>query len=254
VRSASISISIFLSGAPARSSCPCAFKKYQLQGTKPCTSELQLCTWDRYFRQRHTAATSRTTHMPPPADAPTATPTGADADGAAAAAVGAPDTDFVGKFERTSSVKEARCMVGVRQNFKRPNPFRSGIAIDPTTWSFRISSYHLLRGRLLATFSSPPLGCAVTSFCRATRPFYLLIRSVRNAKLFRVNCKRPSVLNFRRYRGFDRSAIATGAAAALVHHFLCGKQAASSKQEAPGMTTRHTLELHCSMLNLRKYK
>jgi len=192
--------------------------------------------------------------MPPPADAPTATPTGADADGAAAAVAGAPDTDFVGKFERTCSVKEARCMVGVRQNFKRPNPFRSGIAIDSTTWSFIISTYHLLLGTLLATFSSPPLGFAVTSFCRATRPFYLLVRSVRNAKLFRVNCKRPSVLNFRRYRGFDRSAIATGAAAALVHHFLCDKQAASSKQEAPGMTTHHALELHCSMLNLRKYK
>ena len=27
-------------------------------------------------------------------------------------------------------------MVGVRQNFKRPNPFRSGIAIDSTTWFF----------------------------------------------------------------------------------------------------------------------
>ena len=108
--------------------------------------------------------------------APTATPTGADADGAAAAVVAAPDTDFVAKFERTSSVKEARCMVGERQNVKRPNPFRSGIAIDSTTWSFIISSYHLLRGRLLATFSSPPLGFAVTSFGRATRPFYLLVR------------------------------------------------------------------------------
>jgi hypothetical protein len=38
-----------------------------------------------YFRQRHTAAASRTTHMTPPTDAPTATPTGADVDGAAAA-------------------------------------------------------------------------------------------------------------------------------------------------------------------------
>ena len=70
------------------------------------TATGRACSGDR--------ATSRTTHMPPPTDAPTATPTGADADGAAAAVAGAPDTDFVGKFERTSSVKEARCMVGVR--------------------------------------------------------------------------------------------------------------------------------------------
>ena len=69
-----------------------------------------------------------------------------------------------------------------------------------------------------------------------------------------VNCKRPSLLNFRRYRGFDRSAITTDVAAALVHYFLCGKQAASAKHEAPGMTTRHALELHCSMLNLLKYQ
>jgi hypothetical protein len=52
--------------------------------------------------------------MPPPIDAPTATPTGADADGAAAAVVGAPDTDFVENFERTSSVKESCALHGRR--------------------------------------------------------------------------------------------------------------------------------------------
>jgi hypothetical protein len=64
-------------------------------------------------------------------------------------------------------------------------PFRSGIAIDSTTWSFNLYSDHLLRGRLLANFMSPLLGFAVTSFCKVTRPFYLLIRSVGNAELFR---------------------------------------------------------------------
>ena len=123
-------------------------------------------------------------------------------------------------------------------------PFRSGSAIDSTTCSFILYTDHVLRGRLLTNFMLPLLGLAVTSFCKVTRPFYLLIRSAGNAKLFRefgVKCRRPLLLNFRRYRGFDRSAIATGAAAALVRLFLCGTQAASSKHEAPGMTTRHAL-------------
>ncbi len=75
---ASISTSIFLSDSGARSRCSCAFNKHQMQETNPRTSVLQLCTWDMHFRQRHTAATSKTTHMTPPTDAPTATPTGAD--------------------------------------------------------------------------------------------------------------------------------------------------------------------------------
>ncbi len=52
--------------------------------------------------------------MTQPTDAPsaTATPKGADVDGAASAVVGAPYDDAVAKFERPSSVKEARCMVG----------------------------------------------------------------------------------------------------------------------------------------------
>jgi hypothetical protein len=57
-----------------RLAAPEATKNIQLQGEKTCTSELHLCTWDRYFRQRHTAATSRTTQMTPPTDAPTAIP------------------------------------------------------------------------------------------------------------------------------------------------------------------------------------
>ena len=52
--------------------------------------------------------------MTQPTDAPTATPTGADVDGVVSAVVGAPNADAVAKFERPSSVKEARCMVGVR--------------------------------------------------------------------------------------------------------------------------------------------
>jgi hypothetical protein len=105
MRSTSISTSIFLSDSGARSSCSCAFKAYQLQGTNPRTSVLQLCTLDMYFLQRHTAATSRTTHMTPPTDAPTATPTGAHVDGAAAVVVGAPSADAVAKFGRASLPK-----------------------------------------------------------------------------------------------------------------------------------------------------
>ena len=67
-----------------------------------------------YFRQRHTAAASRTTHMTPPTDAPTATPTGADVDGAAAAVADAPSADAAANFGRASLPKEARCVVGAR--------------------------------------------------------------------------------------------------------------------------------------------
>ena len=52
--------------------------------------------------------------MTPPADAPTATPTGTDVDGAAAAVVGAPSADAAAKFGKASLPKEARCVVGVR--------------------------------------------------------------------------------------------------------------------------------------------
>ena len=64
-------------------------------------------------------------------------------------------------------------------------PFRSGSAIDSTTCSFILYTDHVLRGRLLTNFMLPLLGLAVTSFCKVTRPFYLLIHSVGNAKLFR---------------------------------------------------------------------
>ena len=52
--------------------------------------------------------------MTQPTDAPTATPAGADVDGVVSAVVGAPNADAVAKFERPSSVKEARCTVGAR--------------------------------------------------------------------------------------------------------------------------------------------